>query len=73
MSPRRRARRRERTQRIDEGSKTLRIEILLRQNVSSPAVGDRQRVALARAMVRRPRAFLMDDPLGTLDLEMGEP
>lgn len=29
--------------------------------------GDQQRVALARAMVRRPKAWLMDEPLGTLD------
>ena len=31
--------------------------------------GDRQRVALGRAMVRRPKAFLMDEPLGALDAE----
>ena len=33
------------------------------------AGGDRQRVALGRAIVRRPMAFLMDEPLGTLDAE----
>jgi multiple sugar transport system ATP-binding protein len=29
--------------------------------------GERQRVALGRAIVRRPRAFLMDEPLSNLD------
>jgi multiple sugar transport system ATP-binding protein len=29
--------------------------------------GERQRVALARAIIRRPKAFLMDEPLSNLD------
>jgi multiple sugar transport system ATP-binding protein len=32
--------------------------------------GQRQRVALARAMVRRPVAFLMDEPLSNLDAKL---
>ncbi|MFB9947560.1 ABC transporter ATP-binding protein [Rhizobium puerariae] len=32
--------------------------------------GQRQRVALARAMVRKPSAFLMDEPLSNLDAKM---
>lgn len=32
--------------------------------------GQRQRVALARAIVKRPRAFLMDEPLSNLDAKL---
>ncbi len=32
--------------------------------------GDQQRVALGRAMVRNPKFYLMDEPLGTIDLEL---
>ena len=34
--------------------------------------GDRQRVALGRAIVRDPKAFMMDEPLGALDAEFRE-
>jgi multiple sugar transport system ATP-binding protein len=60
----------ERREQVAEVARILRIEPLLRARISQLAGGDRQRVALARAMVRRPRAFLMDEPLGTLDAEM---
>jgi multiple sugar transport system ATP-binding protein len=55
--------------RIMETAKLLRIDHLLDKPVSGLAGGDRQRVALGRAIVRRPLAFLMDEPLGTLDAE----
>ncbi len=55
--------------RVRETAKFLRIDHLLDQPVSRLAGGDRQRVALGRAIVRRPKAFLMDEPLGTLDTE----
>lgn len=54
---------------VEEAARLLRITHLLDRPVSGLAGGDRQRVALGRAIVRRPKAFLMDEPLGTLDTE----
>ncbi len=54
---------------VEEAARLLRIDHLLDRPVSGLAGGDRQRVALGRAIVRRPKAFLMDEPLGTLDTE----
>src|SRR3954464_7773365 len=59
-------------QRVDETAKLLRIDHLLDRPVSGLAGGDRQRVALGRAIVRKPKCFLMDEPLGALDTEMRE-
>src|SRR5215469_2903185 len=56
-------------ERVLETARLLRIEHLLTSKMSKLSGGDRQRVALGRAMVRRPKAFLMDEPLGALDAE----
>jgi multiple sugar transport system ATP-binding protein len=61
--------RREIRERVLETARLLRIEHLLQSKTSKLSGGDRQRVALGRAMVRRPKAFLMDEPLGALDAE----
>jgi multiple sugar transport system ATP-binding protein len=55
--------------RVEEAARLLRIDNILDRPVSGLAGGDRQRVALGRAIVRRPKVFLMDEPLGTLDAE----
>ena len=58
--------------RVEEIAAMLRIDHLLDKRVSGLAGGDRQRVALGRAIVRQPKAFLMDEPLGTLDAQFRE-
>ena len=64
--------RREVRQRTEEVAKLLRIDHLLNLPVGGLSSGDRQRVALGRAIIRRAKAFLMDEPLGALDAEFRE-
>jgi multiple sugar transport system ATP-binding protein len=50
-----------------EVARILGIEDILDRPVGGLSGGDRQRVALGRAIVRDPKAFMMDEPLGALD------
>ncbi|MFC4534888.1 ABC transporter ATP-binding protein [Sphaerisporangium dianthi] len=55
---------------VEQMSSLLHIERLLQRRPAQLSGGEMQRVALARALVRRPRAFLMDEPLTNLDLKL---
>ncbi len=57
---------------VAEVAKILGIEHILNKPVGGLSGGDRQRVALGRAIVREPKAFMMDEPLGALDAEFRE-
>jgi multiple sugar transport system ATP-binding protein len=58
--------------RVLEVARILEIEDILTRPVGGLSGGDRQRVALGRAIVREPKAFFMDEPLGALDAEFRE-
>lgn len=58
--------------RVKEVVDLLQIRHLLDMRPGKLSGGDKQRVALARALVRRPAAFLMDEPLGALDADFRE-
>ncbi|MEM6825735.1 MAG: ABC transporter ATP-binding protein [Pseudomonadota bacterium] len=57
---------------VAEVARILGIEDILDRPVGGLSGGDRQRVALGRAIVREPKAFMMDEPLGALDAEFRE-
>ncbi|MEW9806142.1 ABC transporter ATP-binding protein [Mesorhizobium marinum] len=57
---------------VREVAKVLRITDLLERKPSALSGGDMQRVAIGRALVRRPKAMLMDEPIGALDAKLRE-
>jgi multiple sugar transport system ATP-binding protein len=57
---------------VAEVARILGITDILEKPVGGLSGGDRQRVALGRAIVRSPKAFMMDEPLGALDAEFRE-
>ena len=52
--------------------KAIGIEHLLKLRPSALSGGDMQRIAIGRALVRRPKAMLMDEPIGALDAKLRE-
>jgi multiple sugar transport system ATP-binding protein len=56
--------------RVIEVAKVLHVEHLLQRRPAKLSGGEMQRVAIGRAMVRRPKVFLMDEPLTNLDAKL---
>jgi len=56
--------------RVRDAAEILGIEELLERKPKALSGGQRQRVAVGRAIVRKPKAFLFDEPLSNLDAKM---
>ncbi len=58
--------------RVHEIATLLRIDSKLGNRATRLSGGEMQRVAIGRALVRRPRVYLMDEPLSSLDAKLRE-
>ena len=56
--------------RVGEALEMVQLQGYGKRKSSQLSGGQQQRVALARALVNRPRALLLDEPLGALDLRL---
>ena len=56
--------------RVDEAARILDLTDLLGRKPGQLSGGQRQRVAMGRAIVREPSAFLLDEPLSSLDAKL---
>ncbi|MGV9713463.1 ABC transporter ATP-binding protein [Gordonia sp. NPDC003424] len=57
-------------EKVDEAARILDLEPYLDRKPANLSGGQRQRVAMGRAIVRKPKAFLMDEPLSNLDAKL---
>ncbi|RNB61707.1 ABC transporter ATP-binding protein [Brevibacillus gelatini] len=55
---------------VEEIAEIVGLSDYLKRKPSQLSGGQRQRVALARAMVKKPKVFLMDEPLSNLDAKL---
>src|SRR4030042_23429 len=58
------------SRRVKEAARILHIEDQLDKKPKALSGGQRQRVAMGRAIVRKPKAFLFDEPLSNLDAKL---
>lgn len=59
-------------ERVEWAAALLKISHLLERRATRLSGGEMQRVAIGRAIVRRPKLFLMDEPLTNLDAKLRE-